>query len=184
MGSEWCLYAPGERGDLFHHSDTHKQHFPSKKKITKVSTHCHGLAKCCTSSVCIGHFAIQAANTCNADFSLDEFQSVAFKLYTHRFPGKRFVRSGIRTHAWRTRLRPERSALDRSAILTPHWKCGPSRNRLRWHWEWPATFWARSRTSFAAKKGEKSVRDGTPFVSRDSSGLPQGFRSVVVITFA
>ena len=31
---------------------------------------------------------------------------------------KTFVRSGIRTHAWRTRLRPERSALDRSAILT------------------------------------------------------------------
>ena len=31
---------------------------------------------------------------------------------------KKFVRSGIRTHAWRTRLRPERSALDRSAILT------------------------------------------------------------------
>ena len=28
------------------------------------------------------------------------------------------VRSGIRTHAGRTRLRPERSALDRSAILT------------------------------------------------------------------
>ena len=31
-----------------------------------------------------------------------------------------FVRSGIRTHAWKTRLRPERSALDRSAILTWH----------------------------------------------------------------
>ena len=31
---------------------------------------------------------------------------------------KASVRSGIRTHAWRTRLRPERSALDRSAILT------------------------------------------------------------------
>jgi hypothetical protein len=31
---------------------------------------------------------------------------------------KKCVRSGIRTHAWRTRLRPERSALDRSAILT------------------------------------------------------------------
>ena len=31
---------------------------------------------------------------------------------------KRFVRSGIRTHAQRTGLRPERSALDRSAILT------------------------------------------------------------------
>ena len=31
---------------------------------------------------------------------------------------KGFIRSGIRTHAWRTRLRPERSALDRSAILT------------------------------------------------------------------
>jgi hypothetical protein len=28
------------------------------------------------------------------------------------------VRSGIRTHAFRRRLRPERSALDRSAILT------------------------------------------------------------------
>ena len=28
------------------------------------------------------------------------------------------VRSGIRTHAQRTGLRPERSALDRSAILT------------------------------------------------------------------
>ena len=31
---------------------------------------------------------------------------------------KIYVRSGIRTHAWRTRLRPERSALDHSAILT------------------------------------------------------------------
>ena len=31
---------------------------------------------------------------------------------------KKYVRSGIRTHAGRTRLRPERSALDRSAILT------------------------------------------------------------------
>ena len=30
---------------------------------------------------------------------------------------KYFDRSGIRTHAWRTRLRPERSALDLSAIL-------------------------------------------------------------------
>ena len=28
------------------------------------------------------------------------------------------VRSGIRTHAYKCRLRPERSALDRSAILT------------------------------------------------------------------
>ena len=28
------------------------------------------------------------------------------------------VRSGIRTHAYKRRLRPERSALDRSAILT------------------------------------------------------------------
>ena len=31
---------------------------------------------------------------------------------------KRCVRSGIRTHAHRSGLRPERSALDRSAILT------------------------------------------------------------------
>ena len=38
-----------------------------------------------------------------------------FKVY------KTVVRSGIRTHAWKTRLRPERSALDRSAILT-YWK--------------------------------------------------------------
>ena len=35
------------------------------------------------------------------------------------FKGKRgSVRSGIRTHAYKSRLRPERSALDRSAILT------------------------------------------------------------------
>ena len=39
------------------------------------------------------------------------------RVYRSR-PWKLFVRSGIRTHAWRTRLRPERSALDRSAILT------------------------------------------------------------------
>ena len=32
--------------------------------------------------------------------------------------GKKFVRSGIRTHAHRSGLRPERSALDHSAILT------------------------------------------------------------------
>ena len=31
---------------------------------------------------------------------------------------KKDVRSGIRTHAYKSRLRPERSALDRSAILT------------------------------------------------------------------
>ena len=31
---------------------------------------------------------------------------------------KKIVRSGIRTHAYISRLRPERSALDRSAILT------------------------------------------------------------------
>ena len=29
-----------------------------------------------------------------------------------------YVRSGIWTHAYKSRLRPERSALDRSAILT------------------------------------------------------------------
>ena len=32
--------------------------------------------------------------------------------------GKKYVRSGIRTQAYMSRLRPERSALDRSAILT------------------------------------------------------------------
>lgn len=35
---------------------------------------------------------------------------------------KNNVRSGIRTHAYKSRLRPERSALDRSAILTIHWQ--------------------------------------------------------------
>ena len=39
------------------------------------------------------------------------------KLFCRKFI-KRFVRSGIRTHAYMSRLRPERSALDRSAILT------------------------------------------------------------------
>ena len=43
--------------------------------------------------------------------------------YTSRLKKKekekrKFVRSGIRTHAYRSRLRPERSALDHSAILT------------------------------------------------------------------
>ena len=32
------------------------------------------------------------------------------------------VRSGIRTHAYKSRLRPERSALDRSAILNCTWR--------------------------------------------------------------
>ena len=40
-----------------------------------------------------------------------------------KFTGKVTVRSGIRTHAYKSRLRPERSALDRSAILTPISKC-------------------------------------------------------------
>ena len=41
---------------------------------------------------------------------------VEFKMYFKN--EKKFVRSGIRTHAHRSGLRPERSALDRSAILT------------------------------------------------------------------
>ena len=36
------------------------------------------------------------------------------------------VRSGIRTHAYKSRLRPERSALDRSAILTCTWSLAKS----------------------------------------------------------
>ena len=39
------------------------------------------------------------------------------------FDWKVFVRSGIRTHAHRSGLRPERSALDRSAILTSKVAC-------------------------------------------------------------
>ena len=36
-----------------------------------------------------------------------------------------YVRSGIRTHAYISRLRPERSALDHSAILTKkYWDIG------------------------------------------------------------
>ena len=34
---------------------------------------------------------------------------------------KKGVRSGIRTHAYKSRLRPERSALDRSVIMTYTW---------------------------------------------------------------
>ena len=41
-----------------------------------------------------------------------------FQIFTVLTMEKIFVRSGIRTHAQRTGLRPERSALDRSAILT------------------------------------------------------------------
>ena len=40
---------------------------------------------------------------------------------THKNKSKqklKYVRSGIRTHAYKSRLRPERSALDHSAILT------------------------------------------------------------------
>ena len=42
----------------------------------------------------------------------DNFYKLKCRLKTHS------VRSGIRTHAYRSRLRPERSALDHSAILT------------------------------------------------------------------
>ena len=38
--------------------------------------------------------------------------------YTNEGARKVYVRSGIRTHAHRSGLRPERSALDHSAILT------------------------------------------------------------------
>ena len=40
------------------------------------------------------------------------------KLKKKKLKKKKTVRSGIRTHAYNSRLRPERSALDRSAILT------------------------------------------------------------------
>ena len=45
---------------------------------------------------------------------------------------KCFVRSGIRTHAHRSGLRPERSALDRSAILTlkKTWPISYTANRV------------------------------------------------------
>ena len=48
--------------------------------------------------------------------------AVSAKMQSNHFQWQRLikipVRSGIRTHAQRTGLRPERSALDRSAILT------------------------------------------------------------------
>ena len=56
----------------------------------------------------------------------DIFQDMLFYFvdynYCVKWKGKN-VRSGIRTHAGRTRLQPERSALDRSAILTFFDKC-------------------------------------------------------------
>ena len=52
-------------------------------------------------------------------FSLRQSTAVAIIAFRLGEKGpKRLVRSGIRTHAHRSGLRPERSALDRSAILT------------------------------------------------------------------
>ena len=45
---------------------------------------------------------------------------------------RKFVRSGIRTHAYRSRLRPERSALDHSAILTPMNESDPVVSGITW----------------------------------------------------
>ena len=47
---------------------------------------------------------------------MDIAKFYVYKIVTKKF--KTFVRSGIRTHAHRSGLRPERSALDHSAILT------------------------------------------------------------------
>ena len=55
---------------------------------------------------------------------------------THKNKSKqklKYVRSGIRTHAYKSRLRPERSALDHSAILTG--VC-----RMCSKWSWPSIF--------------------------------------------
>ena len=53
-------------------------------------------------------------------FSLENVMSVGLISQSNVEHGKmvKIVRSGIRTHAYKSRLRPERSALDRSAILT------------------------------------------------------------------
>ncbi len=45
---------------------------------------------------------------------MPKFYLKGLKIIIRNYP----VRSGIRTHARKTGLRPERSALDRSAILT------------------------------------------------------------------
>ena len=89
------------------------------------------------------------------------------------------VRSGIRTHAWRTRLRPERSALDRSAILTYiRGELWFETRRLRY---------PRGETK-ALQNCVFSGRDAPviSFVVRDVQDLGEqgSFRSVVVITFA
>ena len=54
-------------------------------------------------------------------YMLHDMYSHHTVLITSFFLQKVIVRSGIRTHAWKTRLRPERSALDRSSILTTCW---------------------------------------------------------------
>ena len=48
----------------------------------------------------------------------DWFSGVRHHVFIISTKSSCFVRSGIRTHAYKSRLRPERSALDRSAILT------------------------------------------------------------------
>ena len=48
----------------------------------------------------------------------DWFNGVRLHVFIILTKSKCAVRSGIRTHAYKSRLRPERSALDRSAILT------------------------------------------------------------------
>ena len=54
----------------------------------------------------------------NVGEKIDCFNSLRLHIFIILTKRKCTVRSGIRTHAYKSRLRPERSALDRSAILT------------------------------------------------------------------
>ena len=81
---------------------------------------------------------MQTILNCSYQTHLKPFQCYvqqASVVFEGNYKSKVLVRSGIRTHAHRSGLRPERSALDRSAILTlqkqgVRWLCHP---RHAWH---------------------------------------------------
>ena len=92
---------------------------PHEDGLKAPSTSCNWLVRVVT--VKSDAFFEQSIATCTQNLVAVQSQHLSLlKASGILLAGMRkdFVRSGIRTHAWRTRLRPERSALDRSAILT------------------------------------------------------------------
>ena len=81
------------------------------------------------------------------------FDGVRLHVLTILTKSKYVVRSGIRAHAYKSRLRPERSALDRSAILT--YKSPVSSESFLaklWTFSSPESLDPLSRRSFGTRK--------------------------------